>query len=101
MARINNDNQEININFDPSVLIDPEEGYPRYNIRVSYGDTEDPETEYLNYFMPNEKNKLIDYINNNLQEELKIFDNITEIEIIWELDENYWETIDTIYEREN
>jgi len=101
MARINNDNQEININFDQSVLEYYElDQYPRFNILVRYGDIEDLEQEYLDYFMPNEKNKLIDYIYNNLQEELKKFDNIFEIEIVWELDEYSVETVDTLYEKE-
>ena len=98
-------NQEINIKFNDRVL----EGYkiseyPRFNICVYYGDEEIgeyAETEYLEYFYPTDKDMLIDYINYDLQIELKNYDNIHSVEIVWEVNADFVETIDTIYMREN
>ncbi len=96
-------NQEITINFNEYVLEDYEiSEYPRFNICVYYGDEEIGEyveTEYLQYFSPSDKNVLIDFINNDLEEELKKYDNIELVDIVWEADEDFVETIDTIYIR--
>ena len=96
-------NQKINITFNKNVLDNYGELiYPKFSIAVNYGDDglggwED--AGCIEEFLPYEKDKLINYINNDLQEELKNYDNIHSVEILWEEDENFCETIDTIYIR--
>ena len=79
-------NQQINITFNKNVLDNYGELiYPRFSIDVNYGDDgyggyED--SQGLECFYPTEKDELINYINNDLQQELKDYDNIYSVEII-------------------
>tara|TARA_R110000824_G_scaffold394738_1_gene594791 strand:- start:134 stop:448 length:315 start_codon:yes stop_codon:yes gene_type:complete len=95
---------EINIKFNNRVLDGYEiSEYPRFNICVYYGAEEIgeyEETEYLEYFYPTEKDMLIDYINNELEQTLNNYDNIHSVEIVWEQNADFMETVDTIYIRE-
>lgn len=76
--------------------------YPRFSICVNYGSEEIgdyDDTEYLEYFSPNSTEDLIDYINTDLQEKLNEFDDIESVEIVWEINCEDLELVDTIYSR--
>jgi len=77
--------------------------FPRFRIYLylnKSGVEDDYEEEDIAYFPAYEKDMLVDYINDNLQDELEEYSNIYRITIDWEQDYDNIEEIDIIYENE-
>ncbi len=74
--------------------------YPRFSICVNYWEKEILEEEYIEYFCADNTEDLINYINTYIQEDLNKFDDIENIELVWEKDSCDFEVIDRIYEKE-
>mgnify|MGYP003659147593 FL=1 len=96
------------IKFNPDVLRNYGlSEYPRFSICLYLNKQEgedDYEEENIAYFPADEKDMLVEYINENLQDELEEFTNIYRITINWEslcgIGCIEAEEIDTIYENE-
>tara|TARA_R110000765_G_scaffold147565_2_gene250106 strand:- start:323 stop:625 length:303 start_codon:yes stop_codon:yes gene_type:complete len=73
--------------------------YPRFAICVNYWEKEILEEEYIEYFCPDNTEDLLDYINIYIQEDLNKFDDIENIELIWEKNCCDFEVIDRIYDK--
>ncbi len=77
--------------------------FPRFSICLYLNKQEgedDYEMENIEYFPAYEKDMLVDYINDNLQDDLEAYSNIYRITIDWEQDYDNIEEIDIIYENE-
>jgi len=77
--------------------------FPRFRIYLylnKSGEEDDYIEEDIAYFPAYEKDMLVDYINDNLQDELEEYSNIYRITIDWEQDYDNIEEIDIIYENE-
>ena len=98
-------NQEITIKFNNRVLDGYYIEYPRFVIAINLEEhIDEDDYEYITYFLPTEKDMLIDYINNDLLVDIESYGNeIKKVDILWVQAEyeDYPSCIDTIYMREN